>query len=65
MTKHKVTGITLDAEYQYLVDQLPDVVLIVTDQDMRTVLAGGLMSCWTAGPRTSCPNRSPVSSPGT
>ncbi|MGE5131318.1 MAG: PAS domain-containing protein [Gemmatimonadota bacterium] len=41
MTKHRVTGITLDAEYQYLVDQLPDVVLIVTDQDMRTVLAGG------------------------
>ena len=41
MTKHKVTGITLDAEYQYLVDQLPDVIMVVTDQDMRTVLAGG------------------------
>ena len=41
MTKHKVTGITLEAEYQYLVDQLPDVVLIVADLDLRTVLAGG------------------------
>jgi PAS domain S-box-containing protein len=42
MTKHRMTGITLDvAEYEYLVSQLPDVVLIVTDQDMRCVLAGG------------------------
>ena len=53
MTEHKVTGITLDvAEFQYLVDQLPDVVLLVTDQDMRCVLAGGgalARAGWRAG----------------
>lgn len=42
MTQRRVIGITLDvAEYRYLVDQLPDVVLIVTGRDMRCVLAGG------------------------
>jgi PAS domain S-box-containing protein len=42
MTRHGVNGITLDAaEYQQLVDRLPDVVLIVADRDMRYVLVGG------------------------
>jgi PAS domain S-box-containing protein len=37
-----VNRITLDAaEYQHLIDQLPDVVLIVTDRAMRYVLVGG------------------------
>jgi PAS domain S-box-containing protein len=42
MTRHGVNGITLDAaQYQQLVDRLPDVVLIVTDRDLRYVLVGG------------------------
>lgn len=42
MTRHGVNGITLDAaQYQHLVDQLPDVVLIVADRDLRYVLVGG------------------------
>jgi PAS domain S-box-containing protein len=37
-----VNRITLDAaEYQHLIDQLPDVVLIVTDRAMRYVQVGG------------------------
>ena len=42
MTRQPVNGITLDAaEYRQLADQLPDLVLIVADRDLRAVLAGG------------------------
>ena len=42
MTRQPVNGITLHAaEYRQLVDQLPDLVLIVADRDLRIVLAGG------------------------
>ena len=42
MTRQRVEDGTLDAaQYRHLIDQLPDVVLIVTDLEMRYVLAGG------------------------
>jgi PAS domain S-box-containing protein len=42
MTRHQAPGGMLDAAgYRQLLDQLPDVVLVVADRDLRYVLVGG------------------------
>lgn len=67
MTSWRVKGTVLDyAGCRHLIDQLPDLALIVADQDMRYVLAGGQAlerAGWQAGqllgqrPRDLMPER--------
>ncbi len=59
MARQRVSSTLGVAEYGHLVDQLPHVIMLVADRNMRFALAGGQglpgragvpMSCWAGAP---------------